>query len=1128
MNKHYIHFSQISFILLCFALISSQIVYGQTPCGFDSLHHHSGPEVYFIDEEISEMISPSGGMYQALSSNHTYEIPVVVHVIYLNNEFDPTYISSAQVINGIDLLNDDFRRTGAGMGTGADVNIEFCLAQRDPDGKPTTGIIYYDGTNICNPDGNLCYFTEGFSAQNETAIKENKVWPQEDYLNIWVVHKISSGAFGLARYPGIRDPFFGPIIKYDFFGNGVENRILTHEVGHSLALRHTFEGDEEGSICPPASNTLDDGDFCTDTDPHKRTNNNCDLGETNDCLPSELLDLLKRNYMDYSSRSCMNRFTNDQRMRMRATLMGPLNGLMHSLGCSPSCPDVTASFTPNNDTPVESGTSFLFTSTSTSVSDLPLSHTWYVNGIEQGNQSTFQVSLNEPGLQRICLQSNNGLCSNQYCIEFVVYSGVECLPEPSSCENVILNGSFDNNTPEQPAGLNFFELCEWRNAISFPRVCYFDDLVADDYLLTLFGPNSSGRTTQAAISLSPITGLTVGNDYSLNFDYQCLGTDDCELLIALVPNIDYEMFVDDPADILPPGSQIIYSNSQIPLMGAVSGNAGPQCARINPNIDLVAHPSIEFTYENVSNNYLFISSMGRDIPSSFNTRILSLNNVSLNTCCELNPQIDIEAIDDCTYRFLGDNLGDEASFIWSIEGGPQSVPGQNIDYTFAVPGEYEVCLTVICDDFSTDDQICTMIDIGIDCFNCSDAVVLNGNALSCPTDNNYQANISIYVDPGFAPCRFNGVDLFGDGISYSDHSYNASTSTMDLVLNFDSPPTGIYQMVLCGPNNESRCFLFSIENTTECTSCEDLNLTVQAECIDEDPTDNIQVYGGSIDLNLPAGSAPCGGVSNIAGLSLGQISNVGGATNVPFTISTSNNQIIQGNITLCFVLPDLRILCFNFDVEVTDPCPIVPTNCFYGSEWTLVCEQTEDGISTFSFNHLLGANSLFNSGYELCETEGITTTYGNFTVVNSGITQSGQGFYTDIDFEISCDDVANSETMVMTFHFCNPDGSEICIDFFLNFSCSECSINRSSKSAKTEKEILVYPNPANNFMQIHWDNPEEQTSRIRIYTTSGQDMIKTIHNGNSATVDIASFDPGVYVVIVEVNNKRLIDRFIKL
>ncbi|MBL4577980.1 MAG: hypothetical protein JKX74_05870, partial [Flavobacteriales bacterium] len=72
-------------------------------------------------------------------------IPVVVHIVY---NLSSQNISDAQVQSQLAVLNADFRRTNSDASNtpnyfaniAADIQIEFCLAVRDPSGNPTTGI----------------------------------------------------------------------------------------------------------------------------------------------------------------------------------------------------------------------------------------------------------------------------------------------------------------------------------------------------------------------------------------------------------------------------------------------------------------------------------------------------------------------------------------------------------------------------------------------------------------------------------------------------------------------------------------------------------------------------------------------------------------------------------------------------------------------------------------------------------------------------------------------------------------------------------------------------------------------------------------------------------------------------
>ncbi|MEM9022108.1 MAG: M43 family zinc metalloprotease, partial [Bacteroidota bacterium] len=276
------------------------------------------------------------------------QVPVVVHIVHTGQAVGVgANISLTQINSAITALNDRFRKTPGTHGDagGVDVEIEFCLAQRDPDCNPTTGINRIDGSSVA------LYSTEGITAGQgsgavETDIKDLSRWPSTDYVNVWVVTEIedNDGLFGIqgyAYFPGASSDVDGIVIMHTAFGttgtvNNFNNlnRTFTHEFGHYFNLFHTFEGDNNGNNCPPVGNNCGSGlgDCVTDTDRHIRSASNCPTGQINTCTGDTFGPEIN-NYMDFSSQLCANEYTAGQKTRMRAALCGPRAGLLSSLGC---------------------------------------------------------------------------------------------------------------------------------------------------------------------------------------------------------------------------------------------------------------------------------------------------------------------------------------------------------------------------------------------------------------------------------------------------------------------------------------------------------------------------------------------------------------------------------------------------------------------------------------------------------------------------------------------------------------------------------------------------------------------------------------------------------------------------
>jgi hypothetical protein len=307
----------------------------QEMCGTDWVHSHSlNTDLEYrenqskiqsgIDEAYEKLISNRGG-----GDSEQYVIPVVVHVIHLGEPVGiGSNISDEQIFGAIQGLNDRFSNA---IGSGVDMQMSFCLAKRDPDGCPTNGIVRVNGMSLNN------YATGGVTrggksecglAASDHSVKDLSKWSTFNYYNIWVVHAICGGWAGYASYPN-GDEYDGAIMLSDYM---VYNSMtLTHEIGHGFNLPHTFDGDNNGAVCPPNSNCSAQGDRVCDTPPHKVG----DCGAVNPCSSEGIWDNSRRNYMSYCGNT--NRFTQGQKERVHAALLSPPRiHLLNSTACEPS------------------------------------------------------------------------------------------------------------------------------------------------------------------------------------------------------------------------------------------------------------------------------------------------------------------------------------------------------------------------------------------------------------------------------------------------------------------------------------------------------------------------------------------------------------------------------------------------------------------------------------------------------------------------------------------------------------------------------------------------------------------------------------------------------------------------
>ena len=264
-------------------------------------------------------------------------IPVVFHIVDQN----PNKVTYGQVASAIAILNEDFNKENAEIGSleasfepiAGDIGITFALAQIDPSGNPTTGIDRVVNDGLCNSTSG-----GGNVASNCPVKVVAPAWNTNNYLNIWIVNDPFDGttnattgsgwAFRSSSVPNLSPGEDGIVYNHRYLGTegssdaasflGDMARVLTHEVGHYLDLRHTFTG-----YCGTGND-----DEVADTPKVKY--NNCGASSGTGCCPYDGANLLYwkscdattivnyENYMDYSR--CPSMFTNGQKIKMMTSL----------------------------------------------------------------------------------------------------------------------------------------------------------------------------------------------------------------------------------------------------------------------------------------------------------------------------------------------------------------------------------------------------------------------------------------------------------------------------------------------------------------------------------------------------------------------------------------------------------------------------------------------------------------------------------------------------------------------------------------------------------------------------------------------------------------------------------------
>jgi len=391
--------------------------------GSAPLHRTCGTGILPDDYEnwMSAKIQEDASKNQGSKMHTVYNLPVVVHVIHNGSTVGASYnLSDAQILSQIAVLNEDYRKLNPDTSLipsvfaslSIDCEINFCLAQTDPNGQPTNGI---DRINRTTKGWTAPPFSQTYV---DATIKPNSIWDVNKYLNIWVC-PLSGGLLGYATFPpsstntGLSSPFGtattdGVVIQYNAFGRvGTldptynKGRSATHEIGHWLGLRHIW-GD--GNCA---------SDYCLDTPTQQASNFGCPTFPHVTCTNGPNGDMFM-NYMDYTDDPCMFMFTPNQKTRMVTTLTHtPFRvNLAASNRCNPPVVAApVAAFTANSTT-VSVGGSVNFTDQSTNA---PTSWSWTFAGGTPATstvQNPTGIVYSTPGVYAVTLTATNASGSN--------------------------------------------------------------------------------------------------------------------------------------------------------------------------------------------------------------------------------------------------------------------------------------------------------------------------------------------------------------------------------------------------------------------------------------------------------------------------------------------------------------------------------------------------------------------------------------------------------------------------------------------------------------------------------------------------------------------------------------------
>lgn len=290
----------------------------ETFCGYDQHSEQLLEQSEYQDRQKAFELFYQDYVSQTFRKRIAVDImPVVFHIIHdghdLGSDENP---DNPSVIQKLSDANDYFRHvSGNSYGnpySGIDTEIEICLADEDPLGNYTTGIIrHVDSLTFRNPGQELINFINSVK------------WDTDKYINVFLIRYI----------PDVLGVYYGGSTDVVALRSTTSAGLLVHELGHYFSLLHTFQSVCPNGGCLTAGDKVCDtppkgysglsgscgnpGNSCT-TDADDSSNNNPyrdialgGLGDVND---------LNENYMDYTE-GCWGAFTVGQKDRMKAHIM---------------------------------------------------------------------------------------------------------------------------------------------------------------------------------------------------------------------------------------------------------------------------------------------------------------------------------------------------------------------------------------------------------------------------------------------------------------------------------------------------------------------------------------------------------------------------------------------------------------------------------------------------------------------------------------------------------------------------------------------------------------------------------------------------------------------------------------
>ncbi|GAA4448694.1 hypothetical protein GCM10023092_01650 [Rurimicrobium arvi] len=224
------------------------------PCGTDDIYQRmvkEHPEILIKDAQLKEEIATRmkemdlGSLARTTDDDGTtvYHVPLVFHIIH---DYGAEYVTDAEIQACVARINTMYNKMNADTASVlaqykgfipnsnkryiGNARIVWHLATKDPLGNPTNGVTR----------------RRNYITRNGGDFAKYDQWPSSNYMNIWLISKMSAANNSAAAYA--YKPATGDVIPYYDGVIGLAEYVsevyytYSHELGHELNLDHPWGG----------------------------------------------------------------------------------------------------------------------------------------------------------------------------------------------------------------------------------------------------------------------------------------------------------------------------------------------------------------------------------------------------------------------------------------------------------------------------------------------------------------------------------------------------------------------------------------------------------------------------------------------------------------------------------------------------------------------------------------------------------------------------------------------------------------------------------------------------------------------------------------------------------------------